>query len=69
MLSMGFSKQEYWSGLPFPSPGSILINLSVSNIFSNPGSSTINGDRKTELFALPCKGYGHLYIGMHTSPF
>ena len=19
-LSMGFSKQEYWSGLPFPSP-------------------------------------------------
>ena len=19
--SMGFSKQEYWSGLPFPSPG------------------------------------------------
>ena len=21
-LSKGFSKQEYWSGLPFPSPGS-----------------------------------------------
>ena len=20
-LSMGFSKQKYWSGLPFPSPG------------------------------------------------
>ena len=20
--SMGFSRQEYWSGLPFPSPGS-----------------------------------------------
>ena len=20
-LSMGFSRQEYWSGLPFPSPG------------------------------------------------
>ena len=20
LLSMGFSKQEYWSGLPFPSP-------------------------------------------------
>ena len=20
-LSMGFSKQEYWNGLPFPSPG------------------------------------------------
>ena len=22
-LSMGFSRQEYWSGLPFPSPGGI----------------------------------------------
>ena len=26
-LSMGFSRQDYWSGLPFPSPGD----------FSNPG--------------------------------
>ena len=23
-LSVGFSRQEYWSGLPFPSPGNIL---------------------------------------------
>ena len=22
-LSIGFSKQEYWSGLPFPSPGDL----------------------------------------------
>ena len=22
-LSMGFSKQEYWSGLPFPPPGDL----------------------------------------------
>ena len=22
-MSMGFSKQEYWSGLPFPSPGAL----------------------------------------------
>ena len=22
-LSMGFSKKEYWSGLPFPSPGDL----------------------------------------------
>ena len=22
-LSMGFSRQEYWSGLPFPSPGTV----------------------------------------------
>ena len=24
-LSMGFSRQEYWSGLPFPSPGYLPI--------------------------------------------
>ena len=24
-LSMGFSKEEYWSGLPFPSPPLILV--------------------------------------------
>ena len=23
-LSKGFSRQEYWSGLPFPSPGDLL---------------------------------------------
>ena len=28
-LSMGFSRQEYWSGLPFPSPGDL----------SDPGSN------------------------------
>ena len=28
-LSMGFSRQEYWSGLPFPSPGDL----------PNPGSN------------------------------
>ena len=22
-LSIGFSRQEYWSGLPFPSPGDV----------------------------------------------
>ena len=23
-LSMGFSRQEYWSGLPYPPPGNLL---------------------------------------------
>ena len=23
LLSMGFSRQEFWSGLPFPSPGDL----------------------------------------------
>ena len=26
-LSIGFSRQEYWSGLPFPSPGDLLHSL------------------------------------------
>ena len=34
-LSMGFSRQGYWSGLPFPSPG----NLPYSGI--EPGSSIL----------------------------
>ena len=24
-LSVGFSRQEYWSGLPFPSPGALPV--------------------------------------------
>ena len=36
--SMGFSRQEYWSGLPFPSPG----DLPDPGI--NPGSPTLQAD-------------------------
>ena len=34
-LSMGFSRQEDWSGLPFPSPGGL------SNPGIEPGSPTL----------------------------
>ena len=37
-LSMGFSGQEYWSGLPFPSPGD-LPDLGIE-----PGSSALQAD-------------------------
>ena len=37
-LSMGFSRQEYWSGLPFPSPG----NLPDTGI--EPGSPASQAD-------------------------
>ena len=33
--SMGFSRQEYWSGLPFPSPGDL------PNPGIEPGSPTL----------------------------
>ena len=36
--SMGFSRQEYWSGLPFPSPGD-LPNLGIK-----PGSPALHSD-------------------------
>ena len=37
-LSMGFSRQEYWNGLPFPSPG----NLPGPGI--EPGSPALQAD-------------------------
>ena len=40
-LSMGFSRQEYWSGLPFPSPGDLpnpgvepLVSCSAGGFFT-----------------------------------
>ena len=40
-LSMGFSRQEYWSGLPFPSPGDL------RNPGIEPGSPTSEVDALT----------------------
>ena len=39
--SMGFSKQEYWSALPFPSPGDL------PNPGIEPGSSALEADALT----------------------
>ena len=39
--SMGFSRQEYWSGLPFPSPGD-LLDLGIE-----PRSPTLEADALT----------------------
>ena len=36
-LSMGFPRQEHWSGLPFPSPGDLL------NTGIEPGSPALAG--------------------------
>ena len=40
-LSMGFARQEYWSGLPFPSPGDLL------NPGIEPRSPTLQADALT----------------------
>jgi len=39
-LSMGFSRQEYWSGLPFPSPG----DLPDPEIGQETGSPSLQAD-------------------------
>ena len=40
-LSMGFSRQEYWSGLPFPTPGDL------PNPGMEPGSPALEADALT----------------------
>ena len=43
-LSMGFSRQEYWSGLPFPPPGDL----------SNPGIKPRSPALAADSFPLSC---------------
>ena len=50
-LSMGFSRQEYWSGWPFPSPGDL------PNPGIEPGSPSLQAD------ALPSEPPGMLKTG------
>ena len=47
-LTVGFSRQEYWSGLPFPSPGDL------PNPGIEPGSPALQAD------ALPSEPPGKL---------
>ena len=63
-LSIGFSRQEYWSGLPFPSPGD-LPNLGIET-----GSLASQADSLvTELQGSPSSKAG-LYLHMISSvPF
>ena len=55
---MGFSRQEYWSGLPFPSPG----DLPDPGI--KPGSPALEADALTsEPPGKPTKGRKTIYNG------
>ena len=56
LLSMGFSRQEYWSGEPFPSPG----GLPDSGI--EPRSSALQAD------SLPSESPGKPPQGVNISP-
>ena len=79
-LSMEFSRQEYWSGLPFPSPGD-LPNIAIelvaflspalaSRFFTISATWTEFRMKQTEMFHLPNSTYfevkkQHNYITTH----
>ena len=54
-LSMGFSRQDYWSGLPFPPPGGP-PNPGIEP--GSPASPAIQAD------TLPLSHQGSLYLGV-----
>ena len=73
---MEFSRQEYWRGLPFPSPGDL------PNPGMEPGSPVLQADslpiespekpvmRKLRLKIVPGTGfslYEHVYLCLHVS--
>ena len=47
-VSMGFSRQEYWSGLPFPSPGDL----------SDPGIEPTSVSPVLQVDSLPAESSG-----------
>ena len=51
-LSMEFSRQEYWSGLPFPSPGDL------------PDPGTELGSPTLQADYLPCKPPGKRFASL-----
>ena len=53
-LSAGFSRQEYWSGLPFPSPGELPNQNWTDPPTQHPGTEPAPG-------ALEDKDWGSLY--------
>ena len=59
-MPMGFSRQEYWSGLPFPSPG----DLPDPGI--KPGSSPLQADSlPTELWRKSIHTHTHTHTHTH----
>ena len=62
-LSMRFSRQEYWSGLPFPSPGDI------PDPGLKQGSSALQADSlPTELQGKPLHQHPSFQISLQPAP-
>ena len=61
-LSMGFPRQEYWSGLPFPSPGN-LLNPGIEP--ASPASPAMAGG----FFTMVSPGKPQDYVYVHYKYF
>ena len=65
-LPLGFSRQEYWSGLPFPSPGD-LPDKGIKPM--SPEVPALQADFfTTEPWGKPLKTYNHLINQVLSSP-
>ena len=58
-LSMGFSRQEYWSGLPFPSPEDLPNSGKITNLDSTLKSRDITLPTKVHLVKAMVFSSGH----------
>ena len=70
-LSMGFSRQEHWSGLPFPSPGDLPDHTSLASPVLAGGSFTAASPRKPPYLLPPSlkneSSYCFRSLPLHTS--
>ena len=57
--SMGFSRQEHWSGLPFPSPFPASGSLKMSQLFSS-GSQSIGVSASTSVVPMNTRDWSPL---------
>ena len=78
-LSMEFSRQEYWSGLPYPSPGDLLANilhrlfplLDVRPSSSSPGNmvqESVGGSSQWSWFLRPTMAASRVQMILKKSP-
>ena len=69
-LSMGFSRQEYWSGLPFPSPAAVVEGLkSAVKIAQNRGTCSMYLQAEEEAEPLVPLGIESSWIPYPWTPF
>ena len=61
-LSMGFSRQEYWSGVPFPSPGLAVILIAIPPVKLGLLSILVLADQIWVLFFFSLKGVSNIYL-------